>query len=111
MKTSATYLLAFDLLQMMMILLVVMNNEHDGKHGGEHGGYHGEDPGEDGGHALIATQVHEGDCYLLALDLLQQHAATLGAAAIAVTCLMVSSILLLVFMVNDNCSCSCSCSC
>ena len=28
-------------------------------------------------------QVHEGDCYLLALDLLQQHAATLGAAAIA----------------------------
>ena len=36
------------------------------------------------------SQVHEGDCYLLALDLLQQHAATLGAAAIAVTCLMVS---------------------
>ena len=34
--------------------------------------------------------MHEGDCYLLALDLLQQHAATLGAAAIAVTCLMVS---------------------
>merc|ERR1719242_925613 len=34
-------------------------------------------------------EVHEGDCYLLALDLLQQHAATLGAAAIAVTCLMI----------------------
>ena len=39
---------------------------------------------------MILLQVHEGDCYLLALDLLQQHAATLGAAAIAVTCLMVS---------------------
>jgi len=34
-------------------------------------------------------EVHEGDCYLLALDLLQQHAATLGAAAIVVTCLMI----------------------
>ena len=42
--------------------------------------------------------MHEGDCYLLALDLLQQHAATLGAAAIAVTCLMVSSILLLLML-------------
>ena len=41
---------------------------------------------------ISLSQVHEGDCYLLALDLLQQHAATLGAAAIAVTCLMVSSI-------------------
>ena len=43
-------------------------------------------------------QVHDGDCYLLALDLLQQHAATLGAAAIAVTCLMVSSLPIMVFM-------------
>ena len=41
---------------------------------------------------ISLSQVHEGDCYLLALDLLQQHAATLGAAAIAVTCLMVSSL-------------------
>ena len=41
---------------------------------------------------MSLSQVHEGDCYLLALDLLQQHAATLGAAAIAVTCLMVSSL-------------------
>ena len=40
--------------------------------------------------------MHEGDCYLLALDLLQQHAATLGAAAIVVTCLMVSSMLFMV---------------
>ena len=40
---------------------------------------------------IQSPQVHEGDCYLLALDLLQQHAATLGAAAIVVTCLMVSS--------------------
>ena len=40
---------------------------------------------------ILMPQVHKGDCYLLALDLLQQHAATLGAAAIAVTCLMVSS--------------------
>ena len=43
-----------------------------------------------------SPQVHEGDCYLLALDLLQQHAATLGAAAIVVTCLMVSSMLFMV---------------
>ena len=47
-------------------------------------------------------QVHEGDCYLLALDLLQQHAATLGAAAIAVTCLMVSSLPSLIIMMFMN---------
>ena len=51
---------------------------------------------------IIMPQVHEGDCYLLALDLLQQHAATLGAAAIAVTCLMVSSLLFLIIMVFMN---------
>ena len=48
-------------------------------------------------------QVHEGDCYLLALDLLQQHAATLGAAAIAVTCLMVSSLPLIIMMFMNMC--------
>ena len=47
---------------------------------------------------IMMPQVHDGDCYLLALDLLQQHAATLGAAAIAVTCLMVSSLPIMVFM-------------
>ena len=47
---------------------------------------------------IMMPQVHEGDCYLLALDLLQQHAATLGAAAIAVTCLMVSSLPIMMFM-------------
>ena len=51
---------------------------------------------------IIMPQVHEGDCYLLALDLLQQHAATLGAAAIAVTCLMVSSLLFLIIMMFMN---------
>ena len=51
---------------------------------------------------IMMPQVHEGDCYLLALDLLQQHAATLGAAAIAVTCLMVSSLLFLIIMVFMN---------
>ena len=33
--------------------------------------------------------VHTGDCLALALAYVQEHAATLGAAAIAVTCLMV----------------------
>ena len=47
---------------------------------------------------IMMPQVHDGDCYLLALDLLQQHAATLGAAAIAVTCLMVSSLPIMMFM-------------
>ena len=50
----------------------------------------------------MMPQVHEGDCYLLALDLLQQHAATLGAAAIAVTCLMVSSLHSLIIMIFIN---------
>ena len=51
---------------------------------------------------IMMPQVHEGDCYLLALDLLQQHAATLGAAAIAVTCLMVSSLPSLIIMIFIN---------
>lgn len=34
-------------------------------------------------------RVHTGDCFLLGLDYLRQHANTLGAAAIAVTCLMI----------------------
>ena len=50
----------------------------------------------------MMPQVHDGDCYLLALDLLQQHAATLGAAAIAVTCLMVSSLPSLIIMIFMN---------
>ena len=52
---------------------------------------------------IMMPQVHEGDCYLLALDLLQQHAATLGAAAIAVTCLMVSSLPLITMMFMNMC--------
>ena len=35
--------------------------------------------------------VHTGDCFTLALGDLLQHAATLGAAALAVTALMVRS--------------------
>jgi hypothetical protein len=34
--------------------------------------------------------VHTGDCFTLSLAYLQHHAATLGAAALGVTCLMVS---------------------
>jgi len=33
--------------------------------------------------------IHPGDCLLLALDYVQEHAATLGAASITITCLMI----------------------
>jgi hypothetical protein len=45
--------------------------------------------------------VHTGDCFALSLRYLQQHAATLGAAAIAVTCLMVGCSLFLSWTIKS----------